>query len=231
LWNRVAMKGKSFGKWTVLEEAGRNKHGKIMWTCKCECGTVKDICGENLRSGNSSSCGCYKLQTSSERSTKHGMSRTRFYNIWSLMIRRCTDPNFSRYEVYGGRGVKVTQHWRDFINFRDDLLESYENHVKMFGEKETTLDRIDVNGDYEPKNVRFATQNEQAQNRRILRSNKSGVTGVCWNKQKRKWVAKITFNGKETYLGAYENIDEAIDARKRAEVELGYGAVRFWGGE
>lgn len=231
MWNRIAMKGKTFGKWTVLEESGRNKHGKIMWTCKCECGTVRDICGENLRDGNSSSCGCYKLQTFIERSTKHGMSRTRFYNIWSLMIRRCTDPNFSRYEVYGGRGIKVTQRWLDFINFRDDLLVDYENHVKVFGEKNTTLDRINVNGNYEPENIRFATLNEQAQNRRILPSNKSGVTGVCWNKQKRKWVARITFNGKETYLGSYDSIEEAITSRKRAEIELGFGTVRYRGGE
>lgn len=226
MWNKIAMEGKMFGKWTVLEESGRNKHGKIMWTCKCECGTVKDICGENLRSGNSSSCGCYKLQLFLDRSTKHNMSRTRFYNIWSLMIRRCSDPNFSKYEIYGGRGVKVNQRWHDFINFRDDLLAGYENHVKMFGEKNTTLDRVDVNGDYEPNNVRFATMNQQAQNRRVLSSNKSGVTGVSWNKQKEKWVAKIDVNGNGKYLGSFVSFDEAVTARKQAEIEFRYGKAQ-----
>jgi hypothetical protein len=226
LGTKIDLQGKRFGRWSVLSEAGPNKHGKILWECKCDCGTTRDVEGATLRSGRSQSCGCYKLQALLSRKVTHGMTRTRFYTIWQNMVRRCTNPNSTHYAHYGGRGIKVDTRWYDFINFRDDLLDKYEKHVKEFGESKTTLDRIEVNGNYEPQNVRFATRAEQAQNRRVWATSTSGVTGVHKHAQTGKWTAQIFVNGSYKYLGCYDNFDQAVEARKLSEIELGYGIVQ-----
>ncbi len=76
------------------------------------------------------------------------------------MLSRCTNPNNKSYKHYGGRGIKVCERWKDFSKFKEDLYDSYIEHVKIYGEKNTTLDRIDVNGDYTMDNVRWATLSE-----------------------------------------------------------------------
>jgi hypothetical protein len=225
LGNKIDLQGMRFGRWTVLSEAGRDKHRKILWTCKCDCGTIREVNGAGLRNGDSQSCGCYKMKVLLDRNVTHGMTRTRFYTIWQNMVRRCTDPKNTHYEHYGGRGIKVDTRWHDFINFRDDLLIEYERHVKEFGEKDTTIDRIEVNGNYELQNVRFATWAEQAQNRRVRSTNTSGVTGVTKHIQTGKWSAQIFINGSYKYLGSYDSFDQAVEVRKLSEIELGYGII------
>lgn len=99
------------------------------------------------------------------------MCKTHFWYKWIHMISRCTRENDSRFESYGGRGIKVCEKWIDFTGFYEDMHESYVLHVKEHGKKNTTLDRIDVNGNYEPGNCRWATIQEQAYNR---------TTNVFW---------------------------------------------------
>mgnify|MGYP003393906686 FL=1 len=82
------------------------------------------------------------------------------------MIQRCTDKNYRKYQIYGGRGIRVTPQWLVFENFCKDMFQSYKTHVEKFGEKNTTLERKDVNGNYELKNCRWATHLEQGNNRR-----------------------------------------------------------------
>lgn len=99
----------------------------------------------------------------------HQMTRTRFYRTWASMLRRCDSPSQDSYKFYGARGIRVCGRWSTFTNFMDDMLASYEAHVAVHGEKQTTLDRRNANKDYSPENCAWATQNEQARSRRTTR--------------------------------------------------------------
>lgn len=127
----------------------------------------KSVCYANLKNGKTKSCGCYNRELISNLSTTHGMSKTRFYSEWKALRRRCYGKNQKSYVEYGARGIIVCDRWKDsFENFKEDMYESYLNHVAEFGEQNTSIDRIDVNGNYELSNVRWATWEEQANNKR-----------------------------------------------------------------
>ena len=88
----------------------------------------------------------------------------RFYHIWADMKTRCNNPNCKKYYLYGGRGIKVCKNWDLYNNFKNDMWDSYKQHVEEYGEKQTTLDRINPNKGYSLSNCRWATYSEQARN-------------------------------------------------------------------
>lgn len=143
-----------FGRWRVLREAGRaNK--QVLWECECSCGNRRDIRGGTLRQGLSLSCG--ECLDHSALHTTHGRSREPLYQIWLQMLRRRETPTSKDYRHYGGRGIMVCPRWHDVANFVADM-----GHRPPGG----TLERVDVDGDYEPPNCRWATQKEQTRNAR-----------------------------------------------------------------
>ena len=104
-----------------------------------------------------------------ERQRTHGLTKTRFYRIWGNMNSRCNRPNVPCYNRYGGRGIKLLDNWEKFDNFKNDMYESYLSHVTEFGEKNTSIDRVNNAGHYEKKNCRWATNIEQTRNARSNR--------------------------------------------------------------
>ena len=135
--------------------------GYIYWLCKCDCGNETIVRGENLTSGAVKSCGC-----AGDHSNRiHGMSHTRLHNIWSRLFYRCYNPKCVHFKHYGGRGIRVCDEWHGTGGFQRFMKWALSN-----GYEETlTLDRINVNGNYEPDNCRWITQKQQMNNTRVNR--------------------------------------------------------------
>lgn len=161
------MIGQRFNKLTVIEEGPRRCRGKRTWICRCDCGNItKPIEGNNLKIGHTKSCGCYRVSLAgAARSTKHGMKGSRLYSVWSNMKGRCFCSTNKDYRHYGGRGITVCDEWKDnFQAFYDwSIANGYDKDAK-FGD--CTIDRIDVNGNYEPSNCRWVSMKVQNNNQR-----------------------------------------------------------------
>ena len=157
--NDLDVIGKRFGKLTILKYSFTKNYRKY-YLCKCDCGNEKNIYIHSILRGSTRSCGCIK-------GVVHGMYGTRFYTIWQQMKDRCSNKNNNNYHDYGDRGITVCDRWKNsFLAFKEDMYESYLKHCEEHGEKNTSIDRIDVDGNYEPNNCRWATLVEQNNNKR-----------------------------------------------------------------
>lgn len=168
-------KGDKYNRLTIIKEVKPNytKSGRKMRMimCKCECGTIKNYMLWHLRSGHTKSCGCHKLDIH----IKHNKCGSAEYRTWTNMKNRCLNKNERRYNNYGGRGIKLCKRWYDFENFYKDMGKRPKN---------TTIDRIDNDGNYEPTNCRWATPKEQSNNMRsnvILSHKGKSLTISQWS--------------------------------------------------
>lgn len=149
--------GRKFHHLTVISFSRRYK-GVSRWTCRCDCGTIKEVPAYPLTHNLTKSCGCVAYKLVADAVKTHGESKTRFYHIWASMRARCSRPKCHAYERYGGRGISYDPSWDRFENFKKDMWEGYAETL--------TLERKNNNGNYTKENCVWIPLKAQARNRR-----------------------------------------------------------------
>lgn len=202
--------GQTFGRLKIISRAG-NKGKYTAWNCLCDCENTKVVIGRSLKRGYTKSCGCLHKELTTKRSTTHGMSNSMEYRSWKMMIQRCTNPNNSNFKNYGERGITVCNQWMKFENFLGDM--GLRRSLRY------SIHRVNNDGNYEPLNCRWAPPSEQAINKRKSLNNTSGVKGVHWSEDRQVWRTQIRYKGKchSVYYGP--NFEDAVQARKDAELK------------
>ena len=172
------LRGQTFGRLLVLGRVREKTHNHIKWRCQCICGGIVEVRSNALTCGGTKSCGCLRREIisklnptgKSSNNYKHGGRGTRLYRTWLDMKARCNNPNATRYEYYGEKGITVYDEWvNDFKAFQAWVLtHGYADNL--------TIDRIDSSGNYEPGNCQFVTKSEnskKANRERYKKENKA----------------------------------------------------------
>lgn len=201
----IDLTGQRFGRLTVVKRVENQiSHGgtiNVRWLCKCDCLREVVVRAKDLRSGRTQSCGCLHSETFTHKT--HGLSNSRLCDIWNRIKQRCYNCKCNDFPYYGGRGITICDEWlHDFMLFYNWAISNgYRDNL--------TIDRIDVNGNYDPSNCRWATnkaqQNNKRNNRLLTYNNKSqtiaqwadeyGMSyGKLYNRILRGWSVEKSLN-------------------------------------
>ena len=171
---------------------------------KCgHCGEEFKAKTTRIKSGVIKSCGCLVGEY-------HGMKKHRFYDTYRNMKARCYNKSNPAYKHYGERGISVCEEWQDIIKF---VAWADSTYIEGY-----TLDRIDNAGNYEPSNCRWVDATTQAINQRMMKNNTTGYVGVYVARDNR-WESRLTFNKVDIFLGRFNTIEEAAQARDNYIIE------------
>ena len=168
---------------------------------KCYCENEFKVRTADIKNGHIKSCGCSRKG----KNQTHGLRSHRLYIVWHHMLDRCNNIESDNYKYYGERGIEICESWFDIRNFIDDMFPTFIEGL--------TLDRINVNGNYEPSNCRWVNQTVQSRNTRRLRStNTSGYRGVGFHKKDNRFRSRITVDLKNIHIGNFKTALEAAKA-------------------
>lgn len=195
------MTGEKYGRLTAIKLSHVNKHGAY-WLFKCDCGEEKVIHGAPVRRGRTLSCGCLAKERFTKRITKHGMAKSKTYDIWVGMKQRCLNPKSDSYKNYGGKGISICEEWLSFEQFYRDMGEAPEG---------MTIERVDNNSGYSKENCKWATRSEQNVNKTYTNKT-TGIKNISYNKRDNSFSVGICRN-KKRYRKDFKNLDDAIQWR------------------
>lgn len=222
----LAMIGKQYGRLTVLSFAGYRHFPcgvrQPLVSCSCECGGTSTPLARNVRTGHARSCGCLHFETPRTTSRKHGhtanYAASKVYQAHKGMMNRCYHAKTKRYECYGGRGITVCDRWR----LGEGGNSGFECFLDDMGEPPTvqhSIDRTDVDGNYEPSNCRWIPMAEQARNRRTNR----WLTGFGKTQLMQDWadeygIGRGLFCVRIVKMGL--SVEEAVKSRSQTKLSL-----------
>jgi hypothetical protein len=174
--------GGRFGRLTSLDYIKGSRTVRCKLRCICDCGNVCLVSKQNAYSGKAKSCGCISKESFVQRNTKHGMRSTPEYRAWCGLKSRCLNTKVRNYKDYGGRGITVCEEWvKSFSAFHGDMGDRPSSTH--------SIERIDVNGNYEPSNCKWIENKFQARNKRKPKNNTSGIKGISYSESCGMWIA------------------------------------------
>lgn len=212
----LILTGHKYGRLLVTDLNSYKSTGwRRYWNCFCDCGQAVTIRTDNLRSGRAQSCGCLQKEIVSnickKTKTTHGKANSKVYWAWGHIHARCYNPKCLQYKNYGGRGITVCERWHKFENFLADM-----------GEPPTlqhSIDRINNNGNYDPKNCRWATHEEQSNNRRTNKYyffNGEHLTLSQWSKK-----VNIDYNALYKRIQMKWSIEDTLQKKSKKDTRMG----------
>lgn len=221
----INLTGKKFGRLLVISRAGTNcKNGNSTWNCVCDCGNECVVDSQQLKNGKTTSCGCYNKEVVRKLKKKYNEYET-FGNITFVKFSNCNEYFICDTEDWNklkdicwyknNGGYAVNKNGEATMFFHRMIMNCPNN--KVVDHKYQVSNGV---CDNRKSNLKICTQQENVRNSKIGKNNKSGKTGVCF--KNKKWVATITINRKQIYLGQYDNKNDAIEARTKAEIKYGF---------
>lgn len=225
----IDLTGQRFGRLTVLERAGSSTDGHAKWLCRCDCGKTVVVRSEGLKSGKTQSCGCLKKERIFEANKKYNIFRVSD-NIVYVKLLNSNHEMIVDKDAWFSEASKYCWdfHKHGYAYSSDKDGKTIRFHVWAFPDCPKGLVRDHINGnklDNRRSNIRFITAKQNSLNHGKSMRNTSGYTGVRWDKDRRKWIAGIKVDGIQINLGRFLNLEDAITARKQAEIKY-FGEYR-----